>query len=78
MREHIVAQGDLATLPLSQKILDDLNLKVGDEIDLSVVDGVLVIQPVRTAQPPKDIEDIVQGLLKRRRRVYEELAAGAE
>lgn len=78
MREQIAAQDGLATLHLSQEILDDLDLKVGDEIDLSVVDGVLVVQPVRTAQLSKDMEEIVQGLLKRRRSVYEALAAGAE
>ncbi|HEX7997374.1 MAG TPA: AbrB/MazE/SpoVT family DNA-binding domain-containing protein [Pyrinomonadaceae bacterium] len=77
-RQRITADGKSATLELPQEILDELGVAVGDEVDLSVVNGTLILRPSDEAERAQKIEAATKATFERRRSAYEELAKGAD
>jgi antitoxin component of MazEF toxin-antitoxin module len=77
-RNRITAVEGSAALLLSDEVLDILGVEVGDEVDVSVVDGTLVLRPTDEAGRTKSFGAVIEELLVERRDVYEELAKGAE
>lgn len=45
-RRRITTSGDSAALLLTQEILDEVNINVGDEVDLSIVNHTLLVRPI--------------------------------
>lgn len=77
-RKRIMGSEDSATLLLPQEILDAMGVNDGDEIDVSVSDGTLILRSLDEAERARKFSDAAEAVLKRRRAAYEELAKGAE
>jgi len=77
-RKRITSAGDSAAVILSQEILDVMGVKVGDEIDVSVVDRTLILRSLEEAERARKVDAATKDIFERRRSAYEELAGGAE
>lgn len=77
-RKRIAASGNPATLLVPQEILEMMGVKDGDEIDVLMKDGTLILRSVTEAERAQKIEAATQIILERRKSAYEELAKGAE
>ena len=49
MKETIKKDGKDLVITLPQEVLDDLGIKIGDDVDISLKDGKIVIAP---KEPP--------------------------
>ena len=54
--------GNSQGLRLSKKLLADVRIDVGDEVDVAVRDGALVVTPVRRVRGAVDLEQLVRGI----------------
>jgi len=54
--------GNSHSLRLSKKLLADVEIDVGDEVDVAVRDGALVVTPVRRVRGAVDLEQFVRGI----------------
>jgi len=77
-RGRITATGDSPALLLSQEVLDKLGLKVGDEVDISLVERTLILRSLDEADRARRIENTTSSIFERRKSAYEELAKGIE
>ena len=77
-RKRIDTSKDSAAVLLPQDILDQLGINAGDEVDLSVVDGTLILRPLEEAERLLRIEAATDAVFERRKSAYEELAKGIE
>ncbi|MBV7327883.1 AbrB/MazE/SpoVT family DNA-binding domain-containing protein [Chloroflexi bacterium TSY] len=76
--EKITTMGDSIVLTLPKSVLEQLNVQIGDRIDISIVDNLLIGRPADNIEEDEKVDEIVQDLVNRRRRVYEALAAGTQ
>ncbi len=51
--------GNSQGLRLSKELLSDVEIAVGDSVDVAVRDGVLVVTPVRRVRGRLDLEQLV-------------------
>lgn len=51
--------GNSQGLRLSRQVLDDAQISVGDEVDVAVHEGVIVVAPVRRVRGKHDLRDLV-------------------
>jgi antitoxin component of MazEF toxin-antitoxin module len=77
-RERITAVGEAAALFLPKEVLDKLGIAIGDEIELSLIDRTLLLQPLDEADRAQQLTAITQTVFARRQRAYTELAQGPE
>ena len=56
--------GNSQGLRLSKKLLSDVEIDVGDAVDVAVRDGALVVTPVRRVRGGVDLEQLVRGIPK--------------
>ena len=77
-RRRITTHEDSAALLLPQEAMDQLGLKIGDEVDVSVVNGALIVLPSSESERARRIEEITKTLFERRKSAYERLAKGIE
>ena len=77
-RTRITASGDSPALLLSQEVLDQLGLKVGEEVDISLVEKTLILRSLVEAERARRIENATSLIFERRKSAYEELAKGIE
>jgi antitoxin MazE len=54
--------GNSQGLRLSKKLLADVRIDVGDEVDVAVRDGALVVTPVRRVRGAVDLEQLIRGI----------------
>ena len=47
--ERIIAVGESAALILPKDVLDKLGIAVGEEVELSLIDRTLIVQPLAEA-----------------------------
>ena len=76
--ERIVAMGDSVVLTLPQTVLEDLGIKIGDEVDVAVIDNVLVARSVDETERAKKLEEATALIFEKYGDVFKALAAGAE
>jgi antitoxin component of MazEF toxin-antitoxin module len=76
-RERISITGSEANLRLPGEILEGLGIDVGDEVEMLIVEGTLVIRPLNEERSVK-INAAVTGIIERRKSAYEELARGVD
>lgn len=62
---------------LPPELLAQIGMSVGDQVDVTLVDQSIVLQPIEEAERAQKIEEITGRLLVERRAVYEALAEGA-
>jgi AbrB family looped-hinge helix DNA binding protein len=77
-RKRIDTSKDSTAILLPQEVLDQLGINAGDEVDLSVVDGTLILRPLEEVERERKIEDTTNTVFERRRSAYEQLARGIE
>ena len=59
MHTKIQTWGNSQGLRLAKNVLEDARLGVGDEVDVVVRDGIIVIAPIRKIRERYRIEDLV-------------------
>lgn len=59
MHTKIQKWGNSQGLRLAKNVIKDAHLKVGDEVDVVVRDGIIVIAPVREIRGRYRLEDLV-------------------
>jgi antitoxin component of MazEF toxin-antitoxin module len=77
-RERITAVGTSAALLLPKEVLDQLGIAIGDEIELSLIDRTLMLQPLDEADRAQQLAAITTTVFARRQRAYTQLAQGPE
>ena len=77
-RERITAVGESAALLLPKEVLDKLGIAIGDEVELSLVDRTLMLQPLDEVDRAPQLAAITQTVFARRQRAYTQLAQGPE
>jgi antitoxin component of MazEF toxin-antitoxin module len=77
-RERITAVGESAVLLLPKEVLDKLGIAIGDEVELSLIDRTLLLQPLDEANRVQQLAAITQTVFARRQRAYTQLAQGPE
>jgi antitoxin component of MazEF toxin-antitoxin module len=77
-RERITAVGESAAVPLPKEVLDKLGIASGDEVELSLIDRTLMLQPLDEANRAQQLAAITKAVFARRQRAYTELAQGPE
>lgn len=76
--ERIIAVGESAALILPKDVLDKLGIAVGDEVELSLIDRTLIVQPLAEADRGQKLEEVIKTVFERRQSAYARLAQGAE
>jgi antitoxin component of MazEF toxin-antitoxin module len=76
--ERIIAVGESAALILPKDVLDKLGIAVGDEVELSLIDRTLIVQPLAEADRAQKLEEVIKTIFERRQSAYARLAQGAE
>ena len=77
-RERITAVGETAALLLPKEVLDKLGITIGDEVELSLIDRTLMLQPLDEAARGQQLEAITKTVFARRQSAYTQLAQGSE
>jgi antitoxin component of MazEF toxin-antitoxin module len=67
-RERITAVGESAALLLPKEMLDKLGIAIGDEVELSLIDRTLMLQPLDEADRAQQLVAITQTVFARRRK----------
>lgn len=70
----IVAHGDAAAIVIPAAVLQAVGLRIGDVVDLSLLDRQLILRPSEDAARRQRIEEITQEVLEHRRDAYQRLA----
>lgn len=76
-RHQIVTLGQSAALLLPQELLAQINVRIGDEIDISIIDHTLMLRSLEEAQRQQQLETISEQVFTRRKSAYQRLAQGA-
>ena len=77
-RERITAVGESAAVLLPKEMLDKLGIAIGDEVELSLVDRTLMLQPLDEANRAQQLAAITKAVFARRQCAYTQLAQGPE
>ncbi|MBM4256473.1 MAG: AbrB/MazE/SpoVT family DNA-binding domain-containing protein [Deltaproteobacteria bacterium] len=77
-RERLTAVGESVALLLSKDVLDQLGITVGDEVEVSVLDRTLLLQPLDEADRSKQLETLTKSVFTRRADAYVRLAKGPQ
>jgi antitoxin MazE len=56
--------GNSQGLRLNKNLLSDAKLGVGDEVDISVKDGVMIVTPAKTVRGKHNLKDLVSRIPK--------------
>ncbi|MEA2040677.1 MAG: AbrB/MazE/SpoVT family DNA-binding domain-containing protein [Thermodesulfobacteriota bacterium] len=59
MHTKIQKWGNSQGLRLAKNVLEDVRLGVGDEVDVAVRDGIIVVAPIRKIRGRYRLEDLV-------------------
>jgi antitoxin component of MazEF toxin-antitoxin module len=75
--KHIARSPDSTAILLPQEVLDEMGVCEGDEVDVSVSDGTLLMRPLN-AERARKLEDATKAVFERRGDAYKKLAEGVE
>ena len=76
MSKRITTLNDAASVSLPPEAVAALGVNAGDELDIEIVGRALVVRSADEAHRSREFAEIFESVLKKRRRVYEELAKG--
>lgn len=76
VRQTITTIDNHPALVLPQAILTQLGVAIGDDADLIVVEGRLVVRTLAETERDQRVAALSRSLLQRRQQVYTALAAG--
>lgn len=75
-RQKITTLNDSPALVLPQEMLAQLGVAIGDDVDVIVIEGMLVVRTPAEAERDQRVAALTQSLLERRKQVYTALAEG--
>lgn len=64
MLAKIQKWGNSQGLRLTKNLLTDAQLGVGDEVDISVKDGIVIVKPTKTIRGKHNLKDLVARIPK--------------
>ncbi len=70
----ILPHGDSGAVVLPAALLDSMGLRVGDVVDVTLVDRQLILQPADDDARRRLVERITRDVLEERRDAYQRLA----
>ncbi|MEA2205497.1 MAG: hypothetical protein QOE77_2273 [Blastocatellia bacterium] len=76
LRKKISSVGNSAAIVLSRDVLKLMNLEIGDEVELSVLDRALVVRSAAEAERNERIRQIADRVFMRRKGLLARLAEG--
>lgn len=59
MHAKILKWGNSQGLRLTKNLLEDAQLDVGDEVDVSVKDGIMIVKPAKRIRGRHNLKDLV-------------------
>jgi antitoxin component of MazEF toxin-antitoxin module len=74
MRKKITTSGNSAALVVPREFLAQMGLKVGDEVELTMIDRTLVARAVAQVTRDKKVKAAVDDVFRRRRSTLKRLA----
>lgn len=75
-RKRIDVSENSSTLLLPKELLDEMGVVVGDEVDVSIVDGTAVLMRLDELGRAQKLRTATKSVIERREQAYEELAGG--
>ena len=78
LRKRITAVGNSAAIVLSRDLMKLMNLEIGDEVEISVLDRALVVRSAEEVQRAQRVERAADQVFERRSRLLARLAQGAD
>jgi antitoxin component of MazEF toxin-antitoxin module len=76
MSRRVTTLDDTASVSLPPEAVEALGVGTGGELDIEIVGRALVVRSIEDAQRSREFSDILESVLKRRRKAYEQLAKG--
>jgi antitoxin component of MazEF toxin-antitoxin module len=76
MSRRVTTLDDTASVSLPPEAVEALGVGAGGELDIEIVGRALVVRSIEDAQRSREFSDILESVLKRRRKAYEQLAQG--
>ena len=73
-QQQITQIGNAAAVFLPPDILEQTGIHIGDTIEISVVDGILVVSPLQEFERKQKIQDALRKVFVRRKSAYQRLA----
>ena len=73
-QQQVTQIGHDAALLLPPDVLEQTSIHIGDMIDISIVDGMLIVSPLHEAEREKKIQDAIQKVFAHRKSAYQQLA----
>jgi antitoxin component of MazEF toxin-antitoxin module len=77
-RKRIIASDDSAVILLPQEVLDQMGISNGDEIEMSIEEGAVILRPLEEAARAQKLAVATDAVIERRKSAYERLAEGVE
>ncbi|MEK6337342.1 MAG: hypothetical protein AABM67_20660 [Acidobacteriota bacterium] len=74
MSKRITTLDDAASVSLPPEAVEALGVVAGGELDIEIVGRALIVRSVEDAQRSREFSDILESVLKKRRKAYEQLA----
>jgi AbrB family looped-hinge helix DNA binding protein len=74
----IATSGDSAAILLPKEILDEMGIREGEEVDVTVSDRTLIMRPLDEAERAGKIKEATSAVFERRSPAYKKLAEGVE
>lgn len=71
---QIVKVGESAALLLSHDLLAQLNIHIGDNVDVAVIDHTLVLRSLVEAERQQQLDTVIDTVFTRRQSAYQQLA----
>jgi antitoxin component of MazEF toxin-antitoxin module len=76
-RKRIATSQDSTAILLPREVLEEMGVREGDEVDVTVSDRTLIMRPL-DAERARKIEDATKAVFERRSAAYKKLAEGVE
>ena len=77
-RERLTAVGESVALILPKEALERLGVAIGDEVEVSLLDRTLLLQPLDEADRSQRLAVLTKSVFARRQDAYARLAQGPE
>jgi antitoxin component of MazEF toxin-antitoxin module len=77
-RERLTAVGESVALILPKEALERLGIASGDEVEVSLHDRTLLLQPLDEAERSQQLAILTKSVFTRRQNAYARLAQGPE
>ena len=74
--QAIVNVGESAAVLLPQEFLEQMNVHIGDEVDLSMMDHVLILRSLEEVRRQQQLDMVTKEVFTRRKSAYQRLAQG--